>query len=60
MKKLSKAQEKKFIKNLKKFTFPFLAGFFAQLALGASFKVAFITGLIIFWGVLADFFSKAK
>ncbi len=44
--------------NVLTFTAPALVVFFTQLALGAEFKVAGLTALLIFWGLLADYFKK--
>jgi len=58
--RLTPAKKKKFLKNLLKFTAPGLAAVFGQLALGADWKTAGITGLLVTYGVASDFFSKVK
>ena len=60
MKKLTKAQKKKFLNNLWKFSAVFLAAFFGQLALGVTFKQAIPFALVILYAALSDFFKKAK
>lgn len=51
-------RRQKFFRNLIKFSAPGISVFFAQLALGAELKVAGLTALFVFWGLLADFFKK--
>ena len=58
--KMTKAKRKKFLRNLLRFSAPGLAAFFGQLALGATPQVALITASLVFWGLLADYFSKIK
>ena len=53
-------QKEKFFKNLKKFTFPILMVFFAQLALGTDLKASLLVALLAFYGASADYFSKVK
>jgi hypothetical protein len=60
MKRLTPKAKEKFFKNLLKFTAPGLAAVFGQLALGADWKTAGITGLLVTYGVASDFFSKVK
>lgn len=60
MKRLSKEEGKKFLKNIAKFTAPALAAFFGQLAMGVSFKQSIPFATVIFWGLLADYFKKMK
>jgi len=60
MRTLSVAQKEKFLGNLWKFTTVFLAALFGQLALGVTLKQAIPFALAILYGVLADFFKKAK
>ena len=60
MKTLSKVNKVKFWDNAKKFTFPILAVFLAQLALGVPFKEAGLVALLAAYGLGADYFKKAK
>ena len=60
MKKLSKAQQKKFLDNLFRFSAPGLAVFFGQLALKVPVKEAGLVALLVLYGVLADYFKKVK
>lgn len=55
---LSPVLVKKWLKNLLKFTAPFLAVFFGQLALGVNWKVAGLVALAALYGALADLFNK--
>lgn len=48
----------KIFKNMVIFSAPALVIFFYQLSQGASFKVALGLGLLVIYGVLADFFRK--
>lgn len=47
-------------KNLLKFTAPFLAVFFGQLALGVEPKAAALVALVTFYAALSDLFKKAS
>ena len=60
MTKAEKVNLKKWLVNLLKFTAPALGAFFGQLALGVELKAAALFGIVILWGVLADFFKKMK
>lgn len=60
MKKLTKAQKTKFLKNVLKFTAPALAVFFGQLALKVPAREAGLVAVLALYGLLADFFKKAK
>ena len=57
---MTKTQQKKFLKNVVKFTFPALGVFFAQLALQVPFREASLVALLALFGLLADFFKRAK
>lgn len=48
----------KIFKNMLIFTAPALVIFFYQLSQGASLKVALGLGLLVIYGILADFFRK--
>ena len=56
--RLTDVELKKWGMNLLKFTAPAIAALFGQLALGVSLKQAIPFALIIFWGLLADYFKK--
>lgn len=60
MKKLSKAQEKKFLNNLCKFSAPAFAVFFGQLALKVPVREAGLVALLALYGLASDYFKKAK
>lgn len=60
IKRLSKEQKAKFIKNLIRFTAPILAIFFGQLATGVDIKVAGMLALYAGYALLSDYFSKLK
>lgn len=60
MKRLSKAQKSKFLKNAWKFTAPAVGVLFAQLALGVPLREASLVALLALYGLLADFLKKAK
>jgi len=56
--RLSAVDWGKIFKNMALFSAPALVIFFYQLSQGASFKVALGLGLLVIYGVLADFFRK--
>ena len=58
--KMTKANQKKFLKNLLKFTAPILVIFFGQLAIGVNFKVAGFVALYALYAAISDLFSKVK
>ena len=60
MKKLTKAQKKKFIKNLYKHSAPLLALFFGALAVGKDFRIA--SGILLYatYAAISDYLSKVK
>jgi hypothetical protein len=58
--RLTPKRKEKFFKNLLKFTAPGLAAFFGQLALGADWKTAGLTAVLVLYGLASDFFSKVK
>lgn len=60
LKTLPAEQWRAWAKNLLKFTAPFLAVFFAQLALGVEPKAAALVALVSFYAVLADLFKKVN
>jgi hypothetical protein len=60
MKKLTKAQKKKFLNNLLRFSAPGLAVFFSQLALKVPVKEAGLVAILVIYGVIADYFKKVK
>ena len=60
VKKLTKAQKSKFLKNILLFTAPALAVFFGQLASGVNWRIAGSVALLALWGVANDYFKKIK
>jgi hypothetical protein len=55
---LNKEEFRQYLINTLKFTAPGLAVFFGQLALGIDWKAAALTASLVFYGNLADFFTK--
>ena len=55
---LSPVLLKKWGLNLLKFSAPFLAVFFGQLALGVDWRAAGLVALVTVYGALADLFGK--
>ena len=57
---MKRTEAKKFFNNFIRFTAPGIAIFFSQLALGADYKVAGTTALLVIYGLLSDYFKKIK
>ena len=57
---MTKANKKKWSRNLLKFSFPILGVFFAQMAMGVEFKAAGLVALFALYAALADLFKKLK
>jgi len=58
--KLTKRQQKKWVKNLLKFTAPVLAVLFYQLSQGVKIQTAFPVAMYACYALLADYFKKLK
>lgn len=58
--KINIADLKKIGLNAIVFSAPALVVFFSQLSMGVEPKAALLVALLIFWGLLADFFKKLK
>lgn len=58
--KLEKEQYKKWGWNLVVFSAPALCAFFYALSKGVALKEAWPVALVVFWGILADYFKKLK
>ncbi len=58
--KISKANKKKWLKNLLKFSAPILAIFFYQLSQEVAIEKAQWVAVLALYGALADLFGKVK
>ena len=57
---MTKAKQKKWAKNLLKFTAPILAIFFGQLALKVDWRAAGLVALYALYAAISDYFKKVK
>lgn len=55
---LNKTEWKAYLLNTLKYTAPFMAVFFGQLALGVDWKIASSVALVALYANLSDYFKK--